>query len=67
MPSTKKRITAALTIAILATTLAIPTTAAEAPTIRVSSYKGIEAYKDRYIFSKKIIRGAILCQNILLR
>jgi hypothetical protein len=40
MPSTKKRITAALTIAILATTLAIPTTAAEAPTIRVSSYKG---------------------------
>ena len=40
MPSTKKRITAALTIAILATTLAFPTTAAEAPTIRVSSYKG---------------------------
>ena len=36
MTSIKKRTTAALT----ATTLAIPATAAEAPTIRVSSYKG---------------------------
>ena len=40
MTNTKKRITAALTAAILATTLAIPATAAEAPTIRMSSYKG---------------------------
>ena len=40
MTSIKKRTTAALTAAILATTLAIPATAAEAPTIRVSSYKG---------------------------
>ena len=40
MTSIKKRTTAALTAAILATTLAIPATAAEAPTIRMSSYKG---------------------------
>ena len=40
MTSIKKRTTVALTAAILATTLAIPATAAEAPTIRVSSYKG---------------------------
>lgn len=40
MTSIKKRNTAALTAAILATTLAIPATAAEAPTIRMSSYKG---------------------------
>ncbi len=40
MTSTKKRITAALTAAILATTFATPATAAETPTIRVSSYKG---------------------------
>ena len=40
MTSMKKRIAAALTVSILATTLAIPTTVAEAPTIRVSSYKG---------------------------
>ena len=40
MTSIKKRTTAALTATILATTLAIPSTAAEAPTIRVSSYKG---------------------------
>ena len=40
MTNTKKRITAALTAAILATTLTIPATAAETPTIRVSSYKG---------------------------
>ena len=40
MTSIKKRTTAALTAAILATTLAIPATAAEAPTIRVGSYKG---------------------------
>ena len=40
MTSIKKRTTAALTATILATTLAIPATAAEAPTIRVSSYKG---------------------------
>ena len=40
MTSTKKRITATLTAAILSTTLAIPATAAEAPPIRVSSYKG---------------------------
>ena len=39
MTSTKKRITAALTATILTTTLAIPATAAEPPTIRVSSYK----------------------------
>ena len=40
MTNTKKRITAALTAAILATTLAIPAIATEAPTIRVSNYKG---------------------------
>ena len=40
MTSTKKRITAALTATILATTLAIPAIAVEAPPIRVSSYKG---------------------------
>ena len=40
MTNIKKRTTAALTAAILATTLAIPATAAEAPTIRMSSYKG---------------------------
>ena len=40
MTNTKKRITAVLTATILATTLAIPATAAEAPTIRMSSYKG---------------------------
>lgn len=40
MTSTKKRITAVLTTTILATTFAIPTTAAEVPTIRMSSYKG---------------------------
>ena len=40
MTSIKKRTTVALTAAILATTLAIPATAAEAPPIRVSSYKG---------------------------
>ena len=40
MTSIKKRTTAALTATVLATTLAIPATAAEAPTIRVSSYKG---------------------------
>ena len=42
MTNTKKRITAALTAAILATTLTIPAMAAEAPDepVRVSSYKG---------------------------
>ena len=40
MTSTKKRITAALTAAILATTFTIPATTAETPTVRVSSYKG---------------------------
>ena len=42
MTSTKKRITAVLTAAILTTTLAIPAMATEAPDepIRVSSYKG---------------------------
>ncbi len=40
MTSIKKRTTAALTAVILTTTLAIPATAAEAPTIRMSSYKG---------------------------
>ena len=40
MTSIKKRTTAALTAAILATNLAIPATAAGAPTIRMSSYKG---------------------------
>ncbi len=40
MTSIKKRTTVALTAAILATTLAIPATAAEAPPIRVGSYKG---------------------------
>ncbi len=38
MTSIKKRTTVALTAAILATTLAIPAIATEAPTIRVSSY-----------------------------
>ena len=40
MTSIKKRTTAALTAAILATTLAIPATAVETSAIRVSSYKG---------------------------
>jgi uncharacterized protein YkwD len=40
MTSTKKRITTALTAAILATTFTIPATTAETPTVRVSSYKG---------------------------
>lgn len=42
MTSTKKRITAALTAAILTAALAVPTMAAEAPDepVRVSSYKG---------------------------
>ena len=40
MTSTRKRITAALTATILVTTPAIPTIAAETPSIRVSSYKG---------------------------
>ena len=40
MTSTKKRITTALTATILATTLAIPAIAVEAPPIWVSSYKG---------------------------
>ena len=40
MTSTKKRITATLTAAILAAVLAVPATAAETPTVRVSSYKG---------------------------
>ena len=40
MTNMKKCITAALTAAILATTLATPTIAVEAPAIRVSSYKG---------------------------
>ena len=40
MTSTKKRIAAALTATILSATLATPTMAAEAPAIRVSSYKG---------------------------
>ena len=40
MTSTKKRITATLTAAILAAALAVPATAAETPTVRVSSYKG---------------------------
>ncbi len=40
MTSTKKRIAAALTATILSATLATPTIAAEAPAIRVSSYKG---------------------------
>ena len=40
MTNMKKCITAALTAAILATTLAIPATAAGTPTIRMSSYKG---------------------------
>ena len=39
MTSIKKRTTAALTAAILATTLAIPATAVETSAIRVSSYK----------------------------
>ncbi len=39
MDSTKKRIAAALTATILSATLATPTMAAEAPAIRVSSYK----------------------------
>ena len=40
MTNIKRHTAAALTAAILATTLAIPATAAEAPTIRMSSYKG---------------------------
>ena len=40
MTSTKKHISAVLTAAILATVLTIPAIAAEAPSIRVSSYKG---------------------------
>ena len=40
MTSTKKRIAAALTAVTLTIGLAIPATAAETPTIRVSSYKG---------------------------
>ena len=40
MTSTKERITATLTAAILAAALAVPATAAETPTVRVSSYKG---------------------------
>ena len=40
MTGMEKRIAAALTATILATTLAIPATAAETPVIRVSSYKG---------------------------
>ena len=40
MSSTKKRIAAALTAVILTASLAVPTTATEAPAIQVSSYKG---------------------------
>jgi len=40
MTSTKKRITATLTAAILTATLAVPAIAVETPAIRVSSYKG---------------------------
>ena len=40
MTSTKKHIAAALTMVTLTIALAIPATAAETPTIRVSSYKG---------------------------
>ena len=40
MTSIKKRTTAALTAAILATTLAIPAMAMETSAIRISSYKG---------------------------
>ena len=40
MTSMKKRIAAALTAGILAAALALPAAAAEAPPIRVSSYKG---------------------------
>lgn len=40
MTGMKKRIAAALTAGILATALALPAAAAEAPPIRVSSYKG---------------------------
>jgi len=40
MTSMKKRITAALTATILATVLTVSAIAAEAPSIRVSSYKG---------------------------
>ena len=40
MTNTKKRITAALTAAILATTLTIPATEAPDEPVRVSSYKG---------------------------
>ena len=40
MTSMKKRIAAALTVATLSLVLAVPAMAAEAPAIRVSSYKG---------------------------
>ena len=40
MTSMKKRVAATLTAAILAVTLTVPAAAAEAPAIRVSSYKG---------------------------
>ena len=40
MTSTKQRITATLTAAILTATLAVPAIAVETPAIRVSSYKG---------------------------
>ena len=40
MNSMKKRIAAALTVATLSLVLAVPAMAAEAPAIRVSSYKG---------------------------
>ena len=40
MTNMKKRIAATLTASILATVLAVPATATEVPTIRVSSYKG---------------------------
>ena len=40
MNSMKKRVAAALTAATLSLALAVPALAAEAPAIRVSSYKG---------------------------
>ena len=40
MTSMKKCISAALTAVIFTVSLTVPTTAAEAPAIRVSSYKG---------------------------
>ena len=40
MTNMKKRIAAALSATILATVLTVPAIAAEAPSIRVSSYKG---------------------------